>query len=184
VPQAPLFDVEQIRRDAGKSVDKGPVTADYPLDLLQAYKLLNQALASETLCVLRYRHHQIVAKGIDNPQVADEFEEHADDEQRHMMMIAARIDQLGGDPDLNPATITERSATKYGKSCSLGDMIREDLVEERVVIEIYRRLIEWFGTGDPTTRRMFESILQDEEDHANDLANLLASVDAKCAPQG
>ncbi|MNR78918.1 DNA protection during starvation protein [compost metagenome] len=184
VPQASLYDVEQIRRDANEAIDKGPVTADYPLDLHQAYKLLNQALASEILCVLRYRHHQIVAKGIDNPQVADEFEEHAEDEQRHMMMIATRIDQLGGDPDLNPATIAERSATKYGKSCSLGDMIKEDLVEERVVIEIYRRLIAWFGTGDPTTRRMFESILKDEEDHANDLANLLSSVNVKCAPQG
>ncbi|MNY49047.1 Ferritin-like domain protein [compost metagenome] len=100
-----------------------------------------------------------------------------------MMMIATRIDQLGGDPDLNPATIAARTATKYGKSCSLADMIKEDLVEERVVIEIYRRIIDWFGTGDPTTRRLFESILKDEEDHANDLANLLSSLNVKCAPQ-
>jgi bacterioferritin len=178
-----LYDVDQIRREAGEAIDKGPVTSGYPLDLHQAYKLLNEALASEILCVLRYRHHQVVAKGIDNPQVASEFKEHADDEDHHAMMIATRIDQLGGDPDFNPATVTERSATKYGASCSLSEMIREDLVEERVAIEIYRRLIQWFGEGDPTTRRMFEAILEDEEDHANDLADLLASVDGTCAPQ-
>jgi bacterioferritin len=177
-----LYDIDQVRRDAKQSILKGAVTADYPLDLERTYELMNQALAAEILCVLRYRHHQIVAKGIDYPQVADEFAEHADDEQRHMMMIAERIDQLGGDPNFNPATVSARASTEYGESQVLTGMIEEDLVSERVVIEIYRKLIHWFGNGDPTSRRMFEKILADEEDHANDLSNLLAAMDPRSGP--
>jgi bacterioferritin len=178
-PRAPaqLFDVEQVRRDARQSILKGAVTADYPLDLPRTYELLNQALAGEILCVLRYRHHQIIAKGIDYPQVAAEFEEHAKDEFLHMMAIAERIDQLGGDPDFNPATVLARASTEYGQSDVLSKMIEEDLVAERVVIEIYRQLIRWFGHDDPTSRRIFEGILADEEDHANDLSDLLAAID-------
>ena len=171
-----LFDLAQVRRDAKQSVLKGAVTADYPLDLARTYDLMNQALGAEILCVLRYRHHQIIAKGIDYPQVAAEFAEHADDEQQHMMMIAERIDQLGGDPDFNPATVTKRASTEYGTSDVLALMIEEDLVAERVVIEIYRKIVQWFGNADPTSRRMFEKILADEEDHANDLSDLLATV--------
>jgi bacterioferritin len=178
-----LFDVDQVRRDAQQSILKGPVTADYPLDLKKTYELMNQALAAEILCVLRYRHHQVIAKGIDFPQVAAQFAEHADDEQRHMMAIAERIDQLGGDPDFNPATVKARSSTEYGTSDVLSRMIEEDLVSERIVIEIYRRIIKWFGADDPTTRRMFEKILADEEDHANDLSDLLAAVDPRSEPQ-
>jgi bacterioferritin len=174
---ARLFDLDQVRRDAKQSMLKGAVTADYPLDLKRTCELMNQALAAEILCVLRYRHHQIVAKGIDYPQVAAEFAEHADDEQRHMMMIAERIDQLDGDPDFNPATVTVRSSTEFGQSETLTGMIEEDLISERIVIEIYRKLIQWFGNEDPTSRRMFEKILEDEEDHANDLSNLLAAMD-------
>jgi bacterioferritin len=177
-----LYDVEQIRSDANQSVLKGPVTNDYPLDLKQVYQFMNEALASEILCVLRYQHHAIVAKGIDFPQVASEFEEHAADEQKHVEMIAERIDQLGGDPDLNPKTVTDRAATEYGRAETLSDMIKDDLVAERVVIEIYRKLIDFFGTADPTSRRMFEKILQDEEDHATDLSDLLASVDPRSKP--
>ncbi|HEX8795929.1 MAG TPA: ferritin-like domain-containing protein [Polyangiaceae bacterium] len=180
-PQSPaqgsLYDVEQVRREAKESILKGAVTADYPLDLPRTYDLMNEALAAEILCVLRYRHHQIVAKGIDFPQVAAQFAEHADDEQRHMMAIAGRIDELGGDPDFNPATVTSRASTEYGTSNALATMIEEDLVSERVVIEIYRRLVRWFGNDDPTSRRMFEKILEDEEDHANDLSDLLTSVE-------
>jgi bacterioferritin len=179
-----LFDVAQVRRDAKQSMLKGAVTVDYPLDLARTYDLMNQALAAEILCVLRYRHHQIVAKGIDYPQVADEFEEHADDEQAHMMLIAERIDQLGGDPDFNPATVTARASTEYGTSDVLTSMIEEDLVAERVVIEIYRKVIQWFGNEDPTSRRLFEKILADEEDHANDLSDLLATVGSRPAPPG
>ena len=177
-----LFDVQQVRRDAKQSMLKGAVTADYPLDLTRTYELMNQALASEILCVLRYRHHQIVAKGIDFPQVADQFAEHAKDEFEHMMAIAGRIDQLGGDPDFNPATVAARSSTEYGQSDVLAKMIEEDLVAERVVIEIYRKIVSWFGNDDPTSRRLFEKILKDEEDHANDLSDLLAAIDPRSKP--
>lgn len=167
------YSLAEIRKLARQQVEKGAVTQDYPLDLKQAYKLLNAALATEIMCVLRYRHHQIIAKGIDRPQVAAEFEEHADDEQKHMMMIAERINQLGGNPDFNPATVMERTATEYGTGDDLVELIKEDLIAERIAIMTYRELIQWFGSGDPTTRRMLEEILQDEEDHADDLADLL-----------
>lgn len=171
-----IFNISKIREEAIRSMDQGAVTADYPLDVEQACSYLNRALASEILCVLRYRHHQIVAKGINKPQVANEFREHAESEEKHMLQIAERIDQLGGNPDLNPATIYERSATEYGKNTDLISMIRDDLVAERIAIEVYRQMISWFGSGDPTTRRMLEEILADEEEHATDLADLLVTV--------
>jgi bacterioferritin len=180
-----LYDVNQVRADAKKSIDEGPVTEDYKLDLNQTYKLMNEALASEILCVMRYRHHQVIAKGIDFPQVSAEFAEHAESEFEHMMMIAERIDQLGGDPDFDPATVASRSATEYGSKgpkVPLDQLIKEDLVAERVVIEIYRKLITYFNVADPTTRRMFEKILEDEEEHANDLADLLAAIDPRKTP--
>ena len=163
----------EIRKQAKQSIEKGAVTQDYPLDLEQVYKLLNDALATEIMCVMRYRHHQIIAKGIDRPQVAAEFKEHADDEQRHMMMIAERINQLGGNPDFNPGTVLQRTATEYGTGIDLLKLVEEDLIAERIAIIVYRELIEWFGSGDPTTRRMLEKILKDEEDHADDLSDLL-----------
>lgn len=175
-----LFDIKEIRKQALESMGEGAVTGDYPLDIGRACQILNEALASEILCVLRYRHHQVIAKGINNPQVADEFRQHAENEELHMLMIAERIDQLGGDPDMNPATLTQRSATEYGTTTGdIYDMIREDLVAERVVIEVYRQMIEWFAHGDSTTRRMLEKILSDEEEHANDLADLLVTVAKK-----
>jgi bacterioferritin len=175
-PGSNLYDVSQIRQEASESILKGAVTADYPLDLNQTIQLMNEALASEILCILRYRHHQIVAKGIDYPQVAQEFSEHANSEEQHMLMIAERIDQLGGDPDFNPASLVSRSATEYGSQGSLSEMIKQDLIAERVAIEVYRKIIDWFGSKDPTSRRIFEQILGDEEEHANDLANLLDNV--------
>jgi len=178
-----LYDLDQVRREAKNSMLDGAVTADYPLDLARTYQLMNEALAAEILCVLRYRHHQIIAKGIDFPQVAAQFAEHADDEQRHMMAIAERIDQLGGNPDFNPATVTTRASTEYGTSGVLARMIEEDLVSERIVIEIYRRLVQWFGNDDPTSRRMFEKILEDEEEHANDLSDLLATMGPRSGRQ-
>ncbi|MHB1949206.1 MAG: ferritin-like domain-containing protein [Gammaproteobacteria bacterium] len=168
-----LFDINSIRNAAKKHIEDGAVTQDYSLDVAQACDLLNSALATEIMCVLRYRHHQIIAKGIDRPQVADEFAEHAQDEERHMMMIAERINQLGGNPDFNPGTVCERTATEYGKGSDLIKLIEEDLIAERIAIMVYRNLIEWFGTKDPTTRRLLEEILQDEEDHADDLADLM-----------
>lgn len=181
-----LYDVNQIRADAKKEILEGPVTLDYKLDLNQTYQLLNEALASEILCVLRYKHHQIVAKGIDFPQVSAEFAEHAKDEEKHMMMIAERIDQLGGDPDFNPGTIPTRSSTEYGSvgaKIPLDQLIKEDLIAERIAIEVYRKLVQHFGNDDSTTRRMFEKILEDEEEHANDLADLLAAVDPRNRPE-
>jgi bacterioferritin len=134
---------------------------------------------------LRYRHHEVIAKGINYPQVAAEFAEHAASEHEHMMVLAERIDQLGGDPDFNPATIAQRSSTEYGSSgpnVELVELIKEDLVAERVVIEIYRKLVNYFGNADPTTRRLIEQILADEEDHASDLADLIAAVDPRKKP--
>jgi bacterioferritin len=167
------YSIEEIRKQAKQSIEQGAVTKDYPLDLNQAYRLLNAALATEIMCVLRYRHHQVIANGINRPQVAAEFEEHAEDERKHMMMIAERINQLGGNPDFNPGTVSQRTATEYGTGSDLLKLVEEDLIAERIAIMVYRELIEWFGSGDPTTRRMLEEILQDEEDHADDLADLL-----------
>jgi len=165
--------IKKIREQAKKSMERGPVTADYHLNLEKAYQYLNAALATEIMCVLRYRHHQIVAKGIDRPQVAAEFKEHADEEEAHMMLIANRINQLGGDPDFNPDSVTRRTATEYGTGDSLFKMIEEDLVAERVAIMTYRELIDWFGSKDPTTRGIFEFILKEEEEHADEMAQLL-----------
>lgn len=167
------YDLNEIKKQASESLDQGAVTKDYPLDINEACKHLNAALATEIMCVLRYRHHQVIAKGIDRPQVVAEFEEHALDEERHMMMIAERINQLGGDPDFNPATISYRTATEYGSGDDLLELVKEDLVAERIAIMVYRELIQWFGASDPTTRRMLEEILKDEEDHADDLSDLL-----------
>lgn len=174
-----VLNISKIREQAIRSMGQGAVTEDYPLDVTQACKLLNEALAGEILCVLRYRHHQVVAKGINNPQVSAEFREHAENEEKHMLQIAERIDQLGGNPDMNPATITARSATEYGTNTDLITMIREDLVAERIAIDVYRQMIAWFGSGDPTSRRMLEQILADEEEHATDLADLLVAVESK-----
>src|ERR1035437_7564534 len=128
VTDAAIVKIEDVRKHAQQSLNQGAVTVDYPLDVKKACSLLNGALASEILCVLRYRHHQIAAKGIDFPQVAAEFEEHAESEQAHMLLIAERISQLGGAADFNPATILKRSATEYGTAVELLSMIREDLV--------------------------------------------------------
>ncbi len=170
----PPYDLNLIKKEAGQSLDMGAVTKDYPLDIHKACQLLNDALATEIMCVLRYRHHQIIAKGIDSIQVAAEFEEHALEEQNHMMMIAERINQLGGDPDFNPATVIGRTATEYDSGKDLVALIRADLIAERIAISVYRKMIEWFGVADPTTRRMLEMILEQEEEHADDLADLLA----------
>jgi len=168
------YNIKEIRKEASRSIDDGAVTTDYPLDIDEACKLLNDALATEILCVLRYRHHQIIAKGIDRIQVAAEFEEHALEEEQHMLMIAERINQLGRNPDFNPATIMQRTATEFGTGEDLRTLIKEDLIAERIAIMVYRKMIDWFGESDPTTRRMLEHILAEEEDHANDLADLLA----------
>lgn len=168
-----LYNLEAVKNQAKQCLDNGAVTEDYSLNIQEAIQHLNDALATEIMCVLRYRHHQIIAKGINRPQVAAEFLEHAQDEERHMMLIAERINQLGGDPDFNPATVAIRTTTEYGAGTDLLKLIEEDLIAERIAIMVYRNLIQWFGLHDSTTRRMLEEILKDEEDHANDLSDLL-----------
>ncbi|MCA0403509.1 MAG: ferritin-like domain-containing protein [Proteobacteria bacterium] len=167
------INIDEIRNEARTSINDGSVTADYPLNLQEAYKLLNDALATEILCVLRYRHHQIIAKGINRIDVAAEFEEHALEEEHHMLLLAERINQLGGEPDFNPATVIQRSATEFKSGNTLEELIKENLIAERIAIMVYRKLILWFGEQDPTTRRMLELILAEEEEHADDLSDLL-----------
>jgi len=169
------YNLKKIQAEARCSLENAAITTDYPLNIEKACELLNEALATEIMCVLRYRHHQIIAKGITSPEIAEIFMEHAVEEENHMLMIAERINQLGGDPDFNPATVNARTATAYDSGKELLALIREDLIAERIVISIYRRLIEWFDK-DSTTRRMLESILEDEEEHADELGELLATV--------
>jgi bacterioferritin len=172
-------DVEEIRDRARRQIEEGAVTEAYRGDKDRAITILNEALATEIVCVLRYMHHYFMATGVHGKSVADEFKEHADAERDHADQIADRIQQLGGKPDFNPRSLLERSASQYVEGETLADMIREDLVAERIVIEVYTDMIRHFGENDPTTRVMLEGILKDEEEHASDLADLLFIVDPK-----
>jgi bacterioferritin len=168
-----LSDVQELRRRARENMMRGPVTSDYRGDVDQAVDVLNQALATEVVCVLRYKRHYYMSRGIYKDAVAQEFLEHANDEQQHADQIAERITQLGGAPNFNPEGMTTRSHSEYAEGASMVDMIKENLVAERVAIESYREMIRFFGENDPTTRRMLESILAKEEEHANDMVDLL-----------
>ena len=170
-------DVEQIRRRARQKIEQGAVTQAYKGDVKKTIDILNDALATEIVCVLRYMHHYFMATGVHGTAVRDEFKEHADSEREHADKIAERIQQLGGKPDFNPRSLLERSASQYVEGESLAQMIREDLIAERVVIEVYQDMIRHFGSDDPTTRVMMEKILHDEEEHASDLADLLYIAD-------
>src|SRR5437763_697219 len=170
-------DVEEIRRRASEKIEEGAVTPGYKGDVEKTISILNEALATEIVCVLRYQHHYFMATGVHGKSVADEFKEHADSEREHADMIAERIQQLGGKPDFNPKTLLERSASQYVEGETLAQMIREDLVAERVVIDVYHEMIRHFGSNDPTTRVMIENILKDEEEHASDLSDLLYIAD-------
>ncbi len=174
-----LTDVKQLRRQAREHMEKGPVTDNYQGDAKQTTAILQAVLATEIVCVLRYTAHSIMAEGISSDSVAEKFSEHASDEQKHAMRVADRIDQIGGKPDFDPATLTARSATEYSEGADLVDMIRENLVAERIVIEHYRELIRFFGDKDPTTRVMIEGILTDEEDHASDMHDLLVAHEGR-----
>lgn len=168
-----LSDVKELRRRARENMMRGPITSDYSGDVKQAVDILNQALATEIVCVLRYKRHYFMSRGIYKDAVAAEFKEHADQEQEHADMIAERITQLGGEPNLNPDGLASRSHSEYQEGKDMLDMIREDLVAERIAIESYREIIRFFGDNDPTTRRMLEHILAVEEEHANDMVDLL-----------
>jgi bacterioferritin len=169
-------DVEEIRQRAMRKIDDGAVTATYGLDKDKTVQILNEALATEIVCVLRYMHHYFMATGVHGKAAAGEFKEHADAEREHADDIAERIQQLGGKPDFNPRSLLERSVSQYVEGETLADMIREDLIAERIVIDVYRKMIKHFGDKDPTTRVMIEHILQEEEEHASDLSDLLYVV--------
>ena len=168
-----LTDVKTLRERARQHIQDGAVTAGYGGDTKTAIKLLNDALATEIVCVLRYKLHYFVARGIHSGHVADEFLQHANDEQTHADRIAERIVQLGGDPDLSPEGLVSRSHTEYVETQDLAQMIRENLVAERIAIDSYRELVAYFAPFDSTSRKMLEEIMAQEEDHADDLADLL-----------
>jgi bacterioferritin len=172
-----LTDIQTIRERARKEIESGAVTQDYSIDREQAIKILNEALATEIVCVLRYRFHYFMASGIHKEGAAAEFLEHSNEEQRHADMIAERIKQLGGKPEMNPAIIAQVSHSEYVEGTSLEDMLREDLVAERIAIQTYREMIQFFGDKDPTSRRLMEEILAVEEEHADDIADLLFAVE-------
>ncbi len=170
-------DVEELRKRAINKIEEGPVTSAYKGDKDRTIAILNEALATEIVCVLRYLHHYFMATGVHGTSVAGEFKEHADAEREHADALAERIQQLGGKPDFNPKNLLERSVSQYVEGETLADMIREDLIAERVVIEVYTDMIRFFADNDPTTRVLLEGLLKDEEEHANDLADLLYVVD-------
>jgi len=171
-----LTDIKTLRARARKHIEKGAVTEGYSADRGTVIKLLNEALATEIVCVLRYKRHYFMASGINAESVAAEFLQHANDEQGHADQIAQRIVQLGGEPNLNPEGLLTRSHAEYVEGENLIDMIKEDLVAERIAIDSYRDMINYFGNDDPTTRRLMESILAVEEEHADDLVNLLGEL--------
>ncbi|SDC02084.1 ferritin-like domain-containing protein [Paraburkholderia lycopersici] len=167
------FDLKRVREEARRNLEEGPVTPDYPANRETVLKLLNDSLATELVCALRYKRHYFMAKGIESESVAAEFLQHANEEQQHADMLAARIVQLGGEPDFSPATLLARSHSEYKEGADLKDMIRENLIAERIAIESYRAIVGYLGNDDTTTRRIFEQILAVEEEHADDMTDLL-----------
>jgi bacterioferritin len=173
-----VTNVALLRERARNHIENGAVTDAYSLDRETAVKVLNEALATEIVCVLRYKRHYFMAAGIHSKMVAEEFLEHANEEQEHADEIAERIVQLGGAPKLDPEGLSGRAHSEYIEGDDLVSMIREDLIAERIAIDSYREMIAYFGKGDPTTRTMLERILAKEEEHAEDMATLLQQVGA------
>src|SRR5438067_6157051 len=171
-----LSDIQTLRKRAREHITQGAVTPGYHADRNVVIKLLNEALATEIVCTLRYKRHYFMAKGIHAEGVAAEFLEHAAEEQQHADQIAERITQLGGAPDFSPQGLASRSHAEYVEGNSLEEMIKEDLVAERIAIDSYREMAEYLGTKDITTRRLMEEILAKEEEHADDLATLLEGI--------
>ncbi|MFA6228978.1 MAG: DUF892 family protein [Rhodanobacter sp.] len=177
-----VSDIENIRKRARQDIDKGAMTAGYTADRTTVIKLLNHALATELVCVLRYKYHYYRASGINSQAIKAEFLEHANEEQGHADLIAERITQLDGKPNLSPEGLLSRSHSDYVEGEDLVDMIKEDLVAERIAIDSYREMITFIGTDDPTTRRMLEGILAVEEEHADDMNSLLEQLGKKGEP--
>jgi bacterioferritin len=174
-----LTDIKTLRERARQHIDEGAVTATYEADRETVLKLLNDALATEIVCVLRYRRHYFMAKGLPSKSIADEFLVHSNEEQGHADQIAERIVQLGGEPNFNPDGLASRSHAEYIEGNSLVDMIKEDLVAERIAIDSYREIVQYLGTKDSTSRRLMESILAVEEEHADELADMLVDLPAE-----
>jgi len=172
-----LTDIKTLRERARQHIEKGAVTEGYKADRETVIKVLNEALATEIVCVLRYRRHYFMASGINADSVAAEFLQHSNDEQGHADQIAQRIVQLGGAPNLNPEGLLTRSHAEYVEGETLTDMIKEDLVAERIAIDSYREIIQYLGNDDPTSRRLMETILAVEEEHADDLVSLLGKIE-------
>jgi bacterioferritin len=174
-----LTDVKTLRDRARQHLETGNVTPTYTGDVAQTIAILQSVLATEIVCVLRYTMHAIAASGISSEGVKDEFAQHAKEEQAHMVAVAERINQLGGTPNFNPEGLATRSASQYGEGGNLIEMIRENYIAERIAIDHYRELIRYFGNDDPATRTMLEGILVTEEEHANDMHDLLVAHEGK-----
>jgi len=172
-----LTDIKTLRARARQHIEKGAVTEGYTANLETVIRILNEALATEIVCVLRYKRHYFMAVGIHAQAVAAEFLQHANEEQGHADQLAERITQLGGAPNLNPDGLLSRSHSEYKEGDTLVEMIKEDLIAERIAIESYSEIIRYLGNDDVTSRRMMEGILAMEEEHADDLAKLLATLD-------
>jgi bacterioferritin len=174
-----LSDIKEIRRRARQHMENGAVTESYKGDLETSLRVLNEALATEIVCVLRYKRHQYMAHGLNATSVAEEFAEHAREEQEHADQIAERITQLNGEPNFSPDGLLSRSHSEYVEGETLVDMIKEDLVAERIAIESYSEIIRYFGDNDPTSRRLMEEILAKEEEHAEDMKTLIERLKEK-----
>ncbi len=174
-----LTDVKTLRDRARQHLDQGAVTSTYKGDARKTIEILQSVLATEIVCVLRYTMHSIAATGLSSEGVKDEFAQHAKEEQEHMMAVAERINQLGGKPNFNPDGLSTRSASQYVEGANLVDMIKENLVAERIAVDHYRELIRYFGDDDPATRIMLEGILVVEEEHANDMHDLLVAHEGR-----
>ena len=179
-----LSDIQEIRRRARQHIEQGAVTENYKADLETSIRVLNEALATEIVCVLRYKRHHYMASGIHAQSVAAEFLEHANEEQGHADRIAERIIQLNGAPDFSPDGLLTRSHSEYVEGETLIDMIKEDLVAERIAIESYSEIIRYFGDKDPTSRRLMEEILANEEEHAEDMKTLIETLGASTRSAG
>ena len=177
-----VADIELIRKRAREHIEEGPVTEAYGADRERVIAVLNEVLATELVCVMRYKRHYYTATGIHAGPVAAEFLQHANEEQVHADMVAQRITQLQGEPNFNPEGLATRSHSEYVEGGSLAEMIREDLVAERIAVESYSEIIRWLGDDDATTRSMIEEILKKEEEHADDLSKMLMTFDPERAP--
>ena len=174
-----LTDVKELRLRARANIKDGAITPAYKGDVKQAIEILQAVLATEIVCVLRYTMNAVVASGLSSDGVKEEFDEHAKEERGHLRMVAERINQLGGKPNFNPEGLASRSASEYVEGANLVEMIKENLIAERIACEHYRELIRFFGENDPTTRVMLEGILVNEEEHANDMHDLLVAHEGK-----